>query len=344
MQRSSMRHFSSYGPVNPKVHFALERRWLVEHCVEQLVGSAGEGGHYFTIHAPQQSGKTWLMRQAVEEIRRRHADRFLVGVLSLQGLMDESDPDERFLQGVGLRFPRALLRPEPRLEGWDDWLCLFHQESSPFDQPLILLIDEFDSLTRTATDKIVALFRQMYLAREEHVLHGLALIGVRAVLGVDSPRGSPFNVQRSLHVPNFNREEVEELFGQYQQESGQAIEPAVMEQLYGAVLGQPGLTCWFGELLTEKYNPDRSQPIDMARWQHIHARALYTERNNNILNLVAKARQPFAREVQTLFVKSDVPFVVGQPWCDHLDLNGIIAAELVIDELGQESFVCRFAS
>ncbi|MFP4429135.1 MAG: hypothetical protein ACLFPB_07420 [Desulfovermiculus sp.] len=33
-----------------------------------------------------------------------------------------------------------------------------------------------------------------------YFLHGLALIGVRAVLGVGSERGSPFNVQHSLHV------------------------------------------------------------------------------------------------------------------------------------------------
>ena len=38
-----------------------------------------------------------------------------------------------------------------------------------------------------------------------YLLHGLALVGVRAVLGIDSDRGSPFNVQRSLHVPNLDQ-------------------------------------------------------------------------------------------------------------------------------------------
>lgn len=155
-----MRYFSSYGPVDPRVHFALGRPWLVDSCVAQLVGSADEPGHFFTVHAPRQTGKTWLMHRAVEEIRARHQNRFLVG----------------------------------------------------------------------------------------------------------------------------------------------------------------------------------------AQWEHVFARAQYTERNNNILNLVAKARQPFAREVQTLFTRSDVQFVAGQPWCDHLDLHGIITAELVRDERGQETFSCRFAS
>ena len=87
----------------------------------------------------------------------------------------------------------------------------------------------------------------MYLDRENNWLHGLALIGVRAILGVDSQRGSPFNIQKSLHVPNFTPAEVEELYRQYQEESGQQIEPAVVEKVYEVTRGQPGLVSWFGE-------------------------------------------------------------------------------------------------
>lgn len=65
----------------------------------------------------------------------------------------------------------------------------------------------------------------MYLSRETNWLHGLALLGVRAVLGIESRRGSPFNVQRSLHVPNLTSDEVRGMYRQYQEESGQPIEP-----------------------------------------------------------------------------------------------------------------------
>jgi hypothetical protein len=71
---------------------------------------------------------------------------------------------------------------------------------------MILLIDEVDTLPSLWLDVLVGQFREMYLDRpKDHLanwLHGLALIGVRAVLGVDSERGSPFNIQRSLHVTN----------------------------------------------------------------------------------------------------------------------------------------------
>jgi len=90
------------------------------------------------------------------------------------------------------------------------------------------------------------------LNRSQYCVHGLALIGVRAVLGVDSEGGSPFNIQRCLHVPNFTLDEVTDLFDQYQQESGQVVEKEVSQIVYESTNGQPGLVGWFGELLTER--------------------------------------------------------------------------------------------
>jgi hypothetical protein len=46
-------------------------------------------------------------------------------------------------------------------------------------------------------------------------------------------------------VPNLTYEEVKELYRQYQEESGQKIEPAVVEQVYESTKGQPGLVSWF---------------------------------------------------------------------------------------------------
>ncbi len=59
-----MRRFHSYGPVDRRHHFCVDRRKLIEKCTGQLVGVSEEGGHYFTIWASRQAGKTWIMRQA----------------------------------------------------------------------------------------------------------------------------------------------------------------------------------------------------------------------------------------------------------------------------------------
>jgi hypothetical protein len=63
-----MRRFHSYGPVDCRYHFCVDRQTLVERCIDQLVGIPDQGGHYFTIWAPRQTGKTWLMRQMREGI------------------------------------------------------------------------------------------------------------------------------------------------------------------------------------------------------------------------------------------------------------------------------------
>ena len=61
----------------------------------QLVGNPDKRGHYFTIWAARQTGKTWLMRRAIEEIQARYGDRFVVGTISMQDVvLKKDDPPE----------------------------------------------------------------------------------------------------------------------------------------------------------------------------------------------------------------------------------------------------------
>jgi len=62
-----MKRFHSYGPVDHEEHFFVERESLIEKCTKQLIGNPNKRGHYFTIWAPRQTGKTWVIRQSVDE-------------------------------------------------------------------------------------------------------------------------------------------------------------------------------------------------------------------------------------------------------------------------------------
>lgn len=72
------------------------------------------------------------------------------------------------------------------------------------DKPLILILDEFDALSEDAISAIVGAFRNIYMVRQEqsdkpteekdYLLHSVALIGVRSVLGIENQKGSPFNL------------------------------------------------------------------------------------------------------------------------------------------------------
>jgi len=346
-----MRQFSSYGPVDARHNFCVERTDLVDRCVNQLVGEPDEGGHYFTIWAARQTGKTWLMRQALQEIPKRYGDKFALLSFSLGGLrgMPFNPPLESaktFMpEEFGTLFQRVL-PGTPIVKDWDDFLNFFSKKSSILDRPLIMLIDEIDTVSSTLLDLMVGRFRELYLYnRSTHWLHGLALIGVRAVIGIESQRGSPFNVQRSLHVPNLTHEEVVDMYQQYQTESGQAIDPAVVEKVYEMTRGQPGLVSWFGELLTEKYNHGKDKTIDLHTWLRVWNASRFLEPNNTVMNLIAKARMGEYQDfLLNLFSHADIPFSFHDPLHNYLYMHGVIEPETTEESPGQFANLCRFTS
>lgn len=344
-----MRRFHSYGPVDSQEHFCVVREALVEQCVSQLIGHPEKGGHYFTIWAPRQTGKTWLMRQAQQQIRLRNPEQFTVFNFSLGNLrgMKYALPEEPGSPDLPQAFQgllRANFPGSPDVTSWEAFDELFFKENGLWEKPLILLIDEVDSAPAVFLDLLAGRFREMFLNRERYGVHSMALAGVRAVLGIESRRGSPFNIQRSLHVPNLTREEVQDLYRQYQEESGQQIESAVIDAVYECTQGQPGLVSWFGELLTETYNPGQEQILDDHVWQEVYESACYSEFNTTVLNLIKKAQSTYSRHVLDLFANADVRFSLDADWCGYLYMNGIIDQEKIVTESGERITVCRFAS
>jgi hypothetical protein len=342
-----MRRFHSYGPVDKDIHFCVPREKLVTSCLDHIIGEPGKGGHYFTIWAPRQTGKTWLMHQAKDRVEHLYPDCFTIGTMSMQGVgFQKDDPNTQaaFLTKTPLLFLDAFEKEIGAPGGIDEWALLFHRKKGIFQKPVMLLIDEFDSLPAEVIDQMVTMFRNVYLFREHYWLHGLALIGVKAVLGVDSLRGSPFNIQRSLHVSNFSQDEVADLFDQYRRESGQAVDAEVVQNVFDATNGQPGLVGWFGELLTDKYNPGMPSPIDDTVWETVYRRALYVEWNNTVLNLLAKAKGAYRDQVLALFTTSDIAFNLRADWCSYLYLNGIIDYVTQTDSHGRAQEICRFSS
>ncbi|MCI4626387.1 MAG: AAA-like domain-containing protein [Candidatus Magnetoovum sp. WYHC-5] len=343
-----MRTFSSYGPVNCQREFCVKREALVEQVLEHIIAEPDLSGHYFTIWAPRQSGKTWIMRQVKDGILAKYGERFLVGTMSVQGVIfmekEEDNLVEAFLRRIPLLIWETFKIDIDIPDGWESFKNIFERDKGIFNKPVILFIDEFDSLPPVVIDKFVTMFRDIYLKRESYFLHGLALIGVRSVLGVESMRGSPFNVQRSVNIPNFTKDEVFELFHQYREESGQGIEIDVIEKVYEVTRGQPGLVCWFGELITEKYNPGKGTVINAANFKDIYRRALMVEWNNTILNLTKKAKVNYKEYVMNIFANPNVPFIIEKDWCNYLYMNGIIDSKKGVDEFGEEIEICFFSS
>ena len=69
-----------------------------EAILGELFAQTFDHGNSVLLRAPRQTGKTWLMRRALAEIRARYGERFIVGTFSMQGVvMKEDEPAEGFL-------------------------------------------------------------------------------------------------------------------------------------------------------------------------------------------------------------------------------------------------------
>jgi len=346
----SMRKFSSYGPINTKLHYYVPRTALIEQALTQLVGlTPDEGGHYITVWAPRQRGKTWIMQQTFSQLQTDpQYDRFEVAVLNLEHLKTQTDI-AYIVQSIAQDLIEKLGLADRPVKTLDQFYHIF--KKGVLKKPLILILDEFDALAEEAISGLAGVFRNIYIGRQyqanqsteekDYLLHGVALIGVRSVLGIENVTGSPFNVQRSLHIPNLTLAEVEAMFRWYEQEWGQTVEQAVIEQVFDETQGQPGLTSWLGELLTETYNQNPEQPLTMTVFERAYKAAIRVLPNSNILNIISKAKQaPYQQAVLEMFRTTEkLLFTYDDPLFNFLYMNGVIDQE---EEAGE--YYAKFSS
>lgn len=146
-----------------------------------------------------------------------------------------------------------------------------------------------------------------------------------------------------MYIPNLTHDEVTSLFKEYEIESRQAIETEVIDRLYYECNGQPGLTCWFGELLTQKFNKDTLKPVSLDNWNYSYMYASQGLPNNNILNIIEKAKQePFKNKVLELFQTCDKEeFHFHNKDHNYLYMNGIIDIE---EDSEQMKLFVKFSS
>ena len=346
-----MRKFWSYGPVDTNLHYYAPRTALIDHAQDQLLGDdPTQNGYYITVWAPRQTGKSWVTRQVIKQVKA--ADEFEIGVISLQSAKTVEE-DEYVLKVFVDRLRDVFDQDFPQIRKWAEISTLF--TSAYFSKPLILIIDEFDALEEKFINRFANEFRDMYLGRMDEsgvpsgekkcLLHGLALIGVRSVLGIENVTGSPFNVQRSVHIPNLERDEVVQIFQDYQDESGQQIEPTVVARIYDEMQGQPGLTCWLGELLTEEYNRHEGD-IAMDDFNYTFSAAVDEQPNNNILNIISKAKKEEYKPIMLEMFQAGakLPFRYDDPATNYLYMNGVVGREVTQDKNGNYRRYLKFPS
>ena len=133
--------------------------------------------------------------------RLKQDTEFETVILPLQEICDSTDVN-RVAEVIARELIKFLKLEKLPIKTLEDFYLLF--ERGNLSKPLILILDEFDGLEPAAIAGLVGVFRNIYhrrrnqtdkpSAEKDYLLHSIALIGVRAVLGVENVKGSPFNV------------------------------------------------------------------------------------------------------------------------------------------------------
>jgi hypothetical protein len=130
---ATMRTFSSYGPIKVNQHIYAPRTALIDFACQQLIGEVGEeDGHYITVWAPRQTGKTWLMQQVMERLRAQ--GDFEVAILTMQFAKNMHDA-KAVLKVLTDGLRGWFRRDFPTLDSFADFPALFTNRW--FSKPLI---------------------------------------------------------------------------------------------------------------------------------------------------------------------------------------------------------------
>ncbi len=303
-----MRSFSIAGPVKPAKHYCIPPLSRID--LNAVLGMVRDE-KYFVLHAPRQTGKTSALLALADLLNRRGYHCLYVTLETarttrddvaqameavLAALAEAADAalGDRFLQGAWADLlakvgPTMVLRTA--LWRW--------AQAAP--RPLVLLIDEIDTLTGDSLLSVLQQLRAGYPDRPERFPQSVVLCGLRDVRDYRmGASGSPFNIAaKSLRLGDFSRDETLALLGQHTAETGQPFTSEALEAVWTQTRGQPWLVnalaneaCFENEALRD----DRARPVTAAAIASARENMIL-ERVTHLDNLADKLREKRVRRV-----------------------------------------------
>ena len=315
-----MRSFGTQGRVRPEQHYVVPRTAEIADFIRRV-----KAGKYIVLFAPRQSGKTTFFRLALSALTTAEPTYFPIQ-LDFQDLHNASPAEfyeelyYRIREQIEVVFERREVLPSEALTRFlENTRLTNHRSMTRFFKQLqhmlqvhvasanllesdsrkqaitfkrvVLLIDEFDGIPPTVVSDFLYSLRRIYLSDEMHCPYSVGIVGVKNIAQLDYDSSiSPFNIQDEFKLPNFTREEVQELFGQYTAEGGQVFAPEVINAIHKQTAGQPFLVNRFGQILTEELDIPKMETITPAHFATAHAQLL-KEDNVNLRHLSTNVRR-----------------------------------------------------
>ena len=278
-----MRFFNVAGPVRPDDHYAIPP--LDRMDVDELLGLI-QAKQYFVLHAPRQTGKTSALIALRDLLNSSEVGSFRCVNVNVEPAQVARDDVARGVRAIlsGLAMNARRLGDSYPDEVWPDVLAKAGPEDAIKEllarwceanpTPLVLLVDEIDSLVGDTLLSVLRQLRAGYEHRPEGFPQSVVLCGVRDIrdyrirssTGEVIAGGSPFNVAaKSLRMGDFTEAETRALMAQHTEETGQRFSPAALEAVWTQTRGQPWLVnaLCAGACFDNKAGRDRSRPIEV---------------------------------------------------------------------------------
>ena len=300
-----MRRFWTQGRVYPGRHYVVPRSKEIEDFLTRV-----KEGRYIVLFAPRQTGKTTFFRMALDSLVTESLTYFPIQ-LNFETCKNLSTSDfyEAFCKRVRKEIEQVFVKrehtlPDALTQFLEDVKITNHLSMMEFfdqlsnvlnshynNQKVVVIIDEFDGIPQTVLSDFLHSLREIYLTDETRCPHSVGIVGVKSISQLNYDRSvSPFNVQDEFYLPNFSCQQVQELFSQYTDETGQRISPEVIETLHKQTAGQPFLVNRFAQILTEELDIPKNDTITMLHFSEGLAKLLQ-EDNVNIRHLLTNIRR-----------------------------------------------------
>ncbi|MEM8524450.1 MAG: AAA-like domain-containing protein [Bacteroidota bacterium] len=344
--------FNTAGPIKTDLHYYVptESRWDLERVLGLI-----RQQKYFILHAPRQTGKTSAILSLTNYLNDSgEYEAIYANIEAAQAVRSDVEKGIRTVMAeiasrMDYFLEKSLLK--------ENWLRIFEESGASqalaelltfwtieADKPTILFLDEVDALIG---DTLISLLRQIrsgYDKRPSKFPISIVLCGVRDVRdyrmhsassGEIITGGSAFNIKaESLRLENFSKEQIQELYKQHTNATGQIFEAGVLDLVWHYTEGQPWLVnaLAYEATYNMKDNQDRSKPLTNEIFRTAKER-LILRRDTHLDQLADKLREERVKRIiqpilsgkkETTKHRPDDVQYVRDLGLIHLDTNGKI--------------------
>ena len=315
-QGIKMRFFNTAGPCKIKKHYTLPplERFDLDNILMLI-----EQEKYFVLHAPRQTGKTTSMLALMEHLNKEDGYHALyINVEAAQAAREDVYKGIRTVlnevgERAGLYFDDyslkeiwpAILNSNGENSALNNLLTHWSKNVS---RPVVLIIDEIDSLVGDTLISVLRQIRSGYDKRPANFPQSIILCGVRDVrdyrIHSDKDKsvitgGSAFNIKaESLRLGDFTDNEVEFLLMQHTKETGQKFTKDAVASIWEYTQGQPWLVSALAYEACFKIKENRNRTIDIRENMIVQAKEnLILRRETHLDQLADKLKEERVKQI-----------------------------------------------